>query len=90
MFKDSFCLFCSSFIYLPVSIHEGDGIEAAVPATSPAELYCFCSHILNLDGHWHCKAKKRHAAESSSFHFCNSTHLTLKQKIYKLNPYKSL
>lgn len=80
MFKHSFCLFRSCSIYLPVSIHEGDGVEAASPATSPAELYCFPSHILNFDGHWHCKVKKFHTAKSSSFHFCNSTHLILKQK----------
>lgn len=57
MFKHSFCLLCSHFIYLPISILEGDGVEAAFPATSPAELYCISSHILNFDGHWHCKVK---------------------------------
>lgn len=80
MFKHKFCLFCSGFVYLPVSIYKGDSVEAASPATGPAELYCFSSHILNFDGHWHCKVKKFHAAEGSSFHFCNSIHLILKQK----------
>lgn len=80
MFKHSFCLFCSCFIYLPVSIHEGEDVEAASSATGPAELYCFLSHILNFDGHWHWKVRKFHTAEGSSFHFCNSTCLILKQK----------
>lgn len=79
VFKHSFCVICSFFIYL-LSIHDRDDVEAAIAATGPVELYFCSSHILNFDRHWHCKVRKFRTAESSSFHFCNSTHLILKGK----------
>lgn len=88
VFKHSFRLICSCCIYL-LSLHDRDVVEAAIAAAGPAELYFFSSHVLNFNGHRHCKVWKFHTAESSSFHFCNSTHLLLKKK-YKWNSYKLL
>lgn len=79
MFKRHFCLFRSCHIALLVSILEGDAVEAVSPATSPAQLYCFTSHILDFNRHWHCKVKKFDTVEGSSFYSCSSTHLLLKQ-----------
>lgn len=80
VFYHIFCLICSSCINL-LSILDRDAVEAAcAAAAAPAELYLFSSHVLNSDGHCHCKVGKFHSAESSPFHSCNSTHVLLKEK----------